>query len=183
MGTSSSRRGGLHVRRRWAQARTHRRHVCPPQASSRVALACTQIVRTPPLASPTDNEISPPCVSSCPSSKDSPPSHTKPFTAVCAQEGSVEERGKSIPADLASQYRHVGLPVREHNATQTQRYTINTLIRAQSEPRGESCPLPDRGRNRRECSAAATLTPKRLATTQRANATSQKRHEGERSSI
>lgn len=93
-------------------------------------------------------------MSSCPSSKDSPPSRTKPFTGVCAPEGYVEEgRGKSIPADLASQYRHVGLPVREHNATQTQTHTINTLTRAQSEPRGESCPPPDRGRNRRESSA------------------------------
>lgn len=108
----------------------------------------------PSPPSPTDNEISPPCVSSCPSSKDSPPSHTKPFTRVRAPEGYVEEgRGKSTSADLASQYRHVGLPVREHNATQTQTHTINTLTRAQSEPRGESCPPPDRGRNRRESSA------------------------------
>lgn len=113
----------LHVRRRWAQARTHRRHVCPPQASSRVGLACTQMARTPPLPSPTDNEISPPCVSSCPSSKDSPPSHTKPLTGVCAPEGYVEQDSKkSIPANLASQYRHVGLPVQE-----TQRNTNTDL--------------------------------------------------------
>lgn len=78
---------GLHVRRRGAHTRTHKRHVCPPQSPSGVALVCSEKVRTPHLPSPTDNEISPPCVSLCPSSRDSPPSHTKPFAAVRAQEG------------------------------------------------------------------------------------------------
>lgn len=94
MGSSSSRgEGCLHVRRRWAHTRTHQRHVCPPQASSRVGFPCTQVVRAPLLPSPIDNEISSPCVSSCPSSKDSPPSHTeKPSTArLCSRRFCAEE--------------------------------------------------------------------------------------------
>lgn len=145
MESSSSRgEGCLHVRRRWAHTHTHQRHVCP-QASSRVGLPCTQIVRTPPLPSPIDNEISSPCMSSCPSSKDSPQSHTSlPRLSVLKKVLRREREGgeKANPADLASQYLHVGLPVRECKVVHK-----NILIhtRARSERGGESCPHPNRG--------------------------------------
>lgn len=61
----------------------HRRHVCPLHTPLHAAMHKGS--QDPSPASPIDNEISPPCGSSCPSWIDSPPSHNGPPQAVCAQ--------------------------------------------------------------------------------------------------
>lgn len=127
-------------------------------------LACTQKVRAPPLPSPTDNEISPPCVSLCPSSRDSPPSHTKPSEAVCAQEGYVEER------EGYSGRSGVAVPARRIAGARTQRNT-NTCTNIHSGAIGTARRVMSTSVSRtrvatdKRAPPTATLTPRQPAET------------------